>query len=72
MPPSKIWHTMTEEEFQALTGQPSNTLVISKLPKPATSPSSSVAPRDTSSISGDPASSGDALHVAPKGAHARK
>jgi hypothetical protein len=43
MPPFKHWHPMTEEEYQALTGQPSSVLVISKRAerKPALSPSAS-------------------------------
>jgi hypothetical protein len=35
------YHTMTEEEFQALTGQPSSVLVVPWRPKPAPSPSDS-------------------------------
>ena len=45
MPPFKHWTHMTEEEYQALTGQPSSVLVIPWRPTPAPSPSGSTRPR---------------------------
>lgn len=41
MPLRFHYHTMTEEEFEALVGQPSSVLVVPWRPKPAPSPSAS-------------------------------